>query len=213
MNFYPAKSRLQALRNLTLNTSKHIQFRRWVALYRTRFPYQELAPVPAIAESLNQQESVINGLIDSKTHDWAVFTLTEFYGTSTLLAYLATAPDYEGKGLARQAVNSALNNTLSKDTPYFWLEATPKLWGFYKKLGFKRLQLEYRIPEFYGSGSEKMGLFVRTHLSITHIEKKVVESFVSELLLSGYGIKESDPRYQQQMQVIHSYPHDIIEVE
>lgn len=203
--------RLQALKPFTLNHSSHIAFRRWLHLYKTRFPYQELAPITSIAKSINKSESLLTGLIDCQSNQWAGFTLVEMYGSSNLLAYLATAPDFEGQGLARKMVGELVSKSLSETTPYFWLEASPKLWKFYSKLGFKRLAIEYRIPEFYGKGTEKMGLFVRLHPSISHIEKKVVESFVSKLLLSGYGIKKTDRRYEKQMAVIQSYPHTVVE--
>lgn len=204
------QARLLALKPTSLKHSKHILFRHWAALYHTRFPYQELAPITSIAKSLDNSESSLSGLVDAKTNQWAGFTLSEYYGSSTLLAYLATAPKYEGLGLARKMVDELLAKSLSASKPYLWLEANPKLWGFYNKLGFKRLDMEYRIPEFYGDGSEQMGLFVRLHPSVAEVEKKVVESFVSELLLSGYDLKEKDSRYQRQMQVIHSYPQPVV---
>lgn len=210
MSHYQVNTRLQALQKFSLVQPNHIRFRHWAALYHSRFPYQELAPISGIADSIRKGESLLSGLIDSRSNQWTGFTLAEYYGNSTLLAYLATAPNFEGQGLARILVNDLLDNTLSEEKPYFWLEANPKLWKFYKKLGFKRLDMEYRIPEFYANGSEKMGLFVRLHPSIIHVEKKVVESFLSELLLTGYMLKENDPRYQQQMAVIHSYPHSVM---
>ncbi len=200
-------SKLQALQTVKLTRPGQFLFRSWARLYRSRFPYQELAPLPAIAKCLQQDESIIVGLLEPVSHQWAGFTLLESYGSSTLLAYLATAPDYEGLGLARQLVNQQLQTHLSKEKPYFWLEASPKLWSFYNKLGFVRLDLDYRIPEFYSSGSEKMGLFVQVFDSIEAIPKLVVKSFISDVLLTGYGIAESDVRYVNQMAVIQSYPH------
>lgn len=205
-----SKNRLQALQNISLVQSNHILFRSWAALYHSRFPYQELAPITSISQSLNCGENAINGIFDTVNQQWAGFTLIEYYGESTLLAYLATAPSFEGLGLARDMVEQSLQTNLTKEKPYYWLEANPKLWKFYKKLGFKRLDMEYRIPEFYAEGTEKMGLFVKTHSSISHIEKKVVESFVSKLLLDGYQITNKDPRYQQQMRVIEQLSQDTI---
>ncbi len=206
------RNRLQALKSLTLSTPNHIHFRHWVHLYHRRFPYQELAPVTSIARSLVKENAVITGLINSANNRWAGFTQYEYYGNSVLLAYLATAPEFEGRGLARQMVESLVNQTLGEKTPYFWLEASPKLWAFYAKLGFKRLDFEYRIPEFYSSGSEKMGLFVRLDKSVAELKKGQVEAFVSELLLSGYDIKESDWRYQRQMKIIRDYPKSTVKV-
>jgi GNAT superfamily N-acetyltransferase len=191
----------------------HFLFRSWARLYRARFPYQELAPLPAISKSIQQEASHIFGLIDSGSSLWAGFTLVEYYESATLLAYLATAPGFEGRGLARQLVAQQLKIQLSKDKPYFWLEASPKLWSFYTKLGFSRIDLDYRIPEFYGSGSEKMGLFVQVHSSIESIPKLVVESFVSDVFLSGYAIKKNDPRYIKQMAIIQHYPHQIFSID
>jgi len=201
------QARLQLLQAKILFSANHILFRHWVALYHQRFPYQELAPVTSIAKSLEASSSVISGVFDSISNQWAGFTLIESYGDSTLLAYLATAQNFEGLGLARQLVDEALQVNLTAESPYFWLEANPKLWNFYQKLGFKRLDIEYRIPEFYDSGSEKMGLFVKIHSSVSSIPKTVVESFISELFLTGYAIKANDSRYVQQMSVIQTYPH------
>lgn len=201
------QARLQLLHHKTLSSVNHILFRHWIALYHQRFPYQELAPVTSIAQSIETSSSVISGVVESTSNRWAGFTLIERYGDSTLLAYLATAPKFEGLGLARELVDEALLKNLTADTPYFWLEANPKLWSFYQKLGFKRLDIEYRIPEFYGSGSEKMGLFVKMYSSACSIPKTVVESFISELFLTGYAITAHDSRYLQQLSVIQAYPH------
>ena len=198
---------IKSLRPIKLNRPGHILFRSWARLYRSRFPYQELAPLPAIAKSLEQEESEILGLIDSRSNQLAGFTLVEFYQSSTLLAYLATAPDYEGQGLARMLINQQLAIHLTEKTPYFFLEANPKLWSFYTKLGFYRIDLDYQIPEFYGAGTEKMGLFVRLHCSQEKLPKSVVETFVSEVFLSGYELKKNDMRYQKQMAAIQRYPH------
>jgi GNAT superfamily N-acetyltransferase len=200
-------SKLNALKTIKVTRPGHFLFRSWARLYRSRFPYQELAPLSLIAKSLQQDESVIVGLVEPVSRQWAGFTLLESYGSSTLLAYLATAPHYEGQGLARKLVDQQLHTHLSKDKPYFWLEASPKLWSFYKKLGFVRLDLDYRIPEFYGSGSEKMGLFVQVFENAELIPKSVVESFISDVLLTGYGLAETDVRYVNQMAVIQRYPH------
>jgi len=207
MSDYSSQARLQLLQPKTLSSANHILFRRWAALYHQRFPYQELAPITSIAQSLEESTTTISGVIDSMVNQWAGFTLLESYGDSTLLAYLATAPEYEGFGLARELVTEAVQKNLTTDKPYFWLEANPKLWRFYRKLGFKRLDIEYRIPEFYSKGSEKMGLFVKTHSNVCSIQKNVVDSFISELFLNGYAIKANDPRYLQQMSVIQAYPH------
>lgn len=205
-----AANRLQALKPFTLTRPGHIRFRFWARLYRSRFPYREQAPITSIADSINKGESELSGLLDADSNHWAAFTLLESYSDSTLLAYLATAPQFEGQGLAKKLVHQLLANNLTADTPYFWLEAAPKLWPFYQKLGFKRLDLDYRIPDFHGSGSEKMGLFVVLHDSVENVRIQVVESFVSELLLQGYQLKQDDPRYGTQMQVIKDYPHDIV---
>jgi len=205
--------RLQPLKQIQLTRPGHVLFRRWAHLYRSRFPYQELAPLTAIESSLIAGDTIIHGQLDSASHQWVAFTLLERYSSSTLLAYLATHSDFEGQGLAKRLVDEQLQKYLTKQTPYFWLEANPKLWPFYQKLGFQRLPIPYFIPEFYGSGTEFMGLFVKTHSSVNAISKSVVEKFVSELLLTGYGIKESDERYQKQMKLIQEYPQVEFKVE
>lgn len=201
--------RLSNLQFVTLAQPQHMQFRHWAKLYHSRFPYQELAPLTSISKSIIKRESCLQGLTD-KQGGWAAFTLCEFYNSATLLAYLATAESYEGQGLAKIMVQRAVATHLCKDQSFFWLEANPKLWKFYHKLGFKRLDIDYRIPEFYADGTEKMGLFVKTHAPMAKVNKAVVANFVSELLLSGYDLSEADPRYQQQMSVIQTYPQSTI---
>ena len=201
--------RLKQLQQFTMLEPSHIRFRHWVKLYHSRFPYQERASVSSIAKSIRKKESMLQGLITRQGH-WGAFTLCEFYSESTLLAYLATAEDYEGQGLASQVVDNALKQYLSPAEPYFWLEANPKLWKFYKKLGFKLLDIDYRIPEFYSSGTEKMGLLVKTNFTLNSISVDVVKAFVSELLLSGYLLTKEDLRYQKQMAIIQNYPQSTI---
>ncbi|MEA3405405.1 MAG: GNAT family N-acetyltransferase [Pseudomonadota bacterium] len=206
-------NRLQSLKQVQLTRPGHFLFRSWAHLYRSRFPYQELAPLPLIETSLLSDDAVIQGLIDSRSNQWAAFTLLEFYQSSVLLAYLATDPAFENQGLARKLVNEQLEQNLTEQTPYFWLEANPKLWPFYQKLGFQRLPIPYFIPEFYGTGTEFMGLFVKAHSKISTIPKDVIQKFVSDLLLSGYGIKANDVRYTNQMDIIQNYPQAEFDVE
>lgn len=206
-------NRLKSLKKIKLTRPGHFLFRSWAHLYRSRFPYQELAPLTAVETSLLSGDSIIQGLLEGRSNKWAVFTLLEFYHSSTLLAYLATNPAFEGQGLARKLVNEQLDQYLTEQAPYFWLEASPKLWPFYQKLGFQRLPLPYFIPEFYASGTELMGLFVKVHSTVTVIPKSIVKDFVSDLLLTGYGIKNSDIRYKNQMDIIQNYPQAEFDIE
>ena len=198
------------LHSQTLTHSRHIKYRQWLALYHRRFPYQELAPSPMIEKSLEKGHVKIMGLYDRKNIRWAGFTLMEDYQQHQLLAYLSTAECYEGQGLARRLVNQSLQDSLSVERPYYWLEASPKLWKFYRKLGFKRLAINYRIPEFYGSGTEQMGLFIRLHSSVQQISKVEVRAFVQQLFQKGYDITSDDKRYQAQMAEIDAYPHSVV---
>jgi len=181
-------------------------FESWAILYQSRFPYQELAPLSSIKNSMENGLSNISGIVVSKTQQWVGFTLVEFYKEASLLAYLAVTPEFEGLGLSRKLVDQRLDEKLNKQTPYFFLEANPKLWSFYHKLGFYRLPMNYHIPEFYGDGVENMGLFIRTIPSITMVSKKTIRLFVSRVFLTGYGLKLTDPRYQQQMKIIEKIP-------
>jgi len=197
-------NRLQPLRPVTLRQPEHILFRRWVSLYRTRFPYQELAPVSMIEQSIRSGNNVIQGWVNTQKSQWVAFTLLEFYPTGTLLAYLATHPNYERQGLAKILVDQQLEHYLTKQMPFFWLEANPKLWAFYQKLGFYRLPIPYYIPEYSGEGVEQMGLFVKHHSSVSAISKEQLIEFVSQLFLSGYGLTKEDIRYQEQMKRIQA---------
>lgn len=201
-----AASRLHDLQSVCLTSPEHIAFRRWARLYRSRFPLSELAPLTAVEYGLRQDETVISGYQNRKS-DWAGFTLCEDYECGTLLAYLATSPDYEGQGLAKRMVDEQTEQALSADKPYFWLEANPKLWRFYHRLGFARLDMPYAIPNFNDDGTEAMALFVKTHASVsdTDVDKKLVKEFVSELFLEGYYVASDDPRYLAQMKVIEQY--------
>lgn len=201
-----AESRLSHLMPVRLTTPEHIAFRRWAKLYRSRFPVSELAPLTSVAHGLCEGESVIHGYQNRKA-DWAGFTLCESYRRGTLLAYLATSPDFEGQGLAKRMVDEQVAEMLTSDKPHFWLEANPKLWRFYHKLGFARLDMPYAIPNFNDDGVEVMALFVKTHESVSnqHVEKAWVEDLVSEMFLEGYLIREDDPRYVSQMNVIRQH--------
>ena len=192
-----------ALKPITLTSSQHFLFRSWAKLYRSRFPRQELAPLSTIAKAVDSKQSYISGLL-TQDNQWVGFAVIESYGKDALLAYLATAPNFEGMGLARTLVEQALDNCLSESSPYFFLEAAPKLWDFYQKLGFYRLPFDYAIPDFYGQGVSKMGLFIQLDESAESISKERLYHFVSDLLLEGYQLKACDQRYGQQMAKIDS---------
>jgi GNAT superfamily N-acetyltransferase len=200
--------RADGLTPVLLSHPDSMRFRRWAALYHQRFPYQELAPLSGIEQSLRDHQAVILGLM-TPDNDWAAFSMVEYLQQGTLLSYLATAKPFEGRGLAGELVRAQLATYLSRSHPYFWLEASPRLWPFYRHLGFRVLDFDFRIPEFHASGSEKMGLLIRPYAGVKQIEKAAVTAFVRELFLSSYGLKEADPRFVWQMQALARCPHNV----
>ena len=184
---------------MTLSHPDSLLFRRWVHLYAQRFPFYERSPVGSIAAGLLEGELLIEGLgVRSEVDghwDWASFVCYEPYLQGTLLAYLVTHPDFEGQGLARQLVAHLVQTSLSPQTPYFWLEAEPKLWGFYRSQGFFQLPFAYYIPRFYGDGVVKMGLFIKSVQPV--IERETVQEMVRTLYLQSYDLDEDDPRIEQ----------------
>jgi GNAT superfamily N-acetyltransferase len=202
--------RLAHLDRYQLKTPLHFLFRRWVHLYAQRFPFYERAPVAVLAEDLLSGHLKIEGDVfrDSYQHwQWASFTCLECYPTDVLLAYLATDPRFEGRGLASQLVTDQCWQMTSIERPHFWLEAEPKLWGFYRKQGFYQLNFSYEIPRFYQEGTVKMALFVKSRQ--TRLTRDHISEFVSTLYLKSYGVKEDDPRYLDGMRAVQSLPDTI----
>lgn len=207
----PAGLASGSLRYLTLSCPDSLLFRRWVHLYAQRFPFYERSPVASIAAGLLEGELFIEGLCfrsEVDRHwDWASFVCYETYPTGTLLAYLATHPDFEGRGLARQLVQGLVEQRLSHQQPYFWLEAEPKLWGFYRSQGFFQLPFTYYIPRFFGEGVVKMGLFVKSLRDV--IERSTVYEMVQTLYLQSYDLAEDDPRIEKGLAEVFSLPKQI----
>lgn len=191
-----------------LQSASNIFFRSWAALYHRRFPYSERAPISALADAINDGESIIIGLKGARSIEWASFAHCEFYSQGVLLAYLATAENFEGQGLARKTIQQAETKFLTEQSPYFWLEAAPKLWPFYQKLGYTRLDLPYQIPNYHDDGSEKMALFIKLHPSVSVLTKSTLHGFIKETFLQGYGLHEEDTRYLWQQQQVDNFPEE-----
>ncbi|GAB6035256.1 GNAT family N-acetyltransferase [Galenea microaerophila] len=207
-----AQNRFQPVVFKSLSNPHSLTFRRWAQLYAQRFPFYERAPLPALIEGLEQRKVALEGYLFRSPidghWDWASFVCYEPYPLGTLLAYLATHPDYEGQGLARQLVRQLVEKSLGPQTPYFWLEAEPKLWSFYRRQGFFALPFTYLIPRFFDEGTVEMALFIKS--AVSEVSRETVRQMVTTLYLQSYEISPEDPRFQQGLAEIEGLPEQIV---
>ena len=118
-----------------------------------------------------------------------------------LFSFLAIKESKRGLGLGTKLCLNAIEYFHS-DFKYEWLliEAKERQARLYEKLGFSRLLLDYRIPEFNSSSSVSMNLMLIKKGKVLATDS--LKEIIKDIFHRGYALLKGDKRVIEQLQRI-----------
>jgi len=123
-----------------------------------------------------------------------------------ILTFLAISEKYRAKGYGTLLCSEMIKQALHlKDISYLFVEAEKRQAFFYKKLGFKKLLLDYNVPSFNTQESTQMSLLLVpiTNKDMTYIDVKALKEIVSDVFIDGYSLNIDDERLKKQLNLIN----------
>ncbi|MDF1877868.1 GNAT family N-acetyltransferase, partial [Sulfurimonas sp. SAG-AH-194-L11] len=186
-----------------LDISKHLEL--WdesIEIYRDSFPEWE-----------REDEAVI--LKNIKANSYKMFAYKEdeeivgFYildiNTTldyTLFSFLAIKESHRGQGLGSKLVLHAVEYFHSSiKCDWLFIEAEERQAKLYARLGFKPLNIDYRVPAFNSQKSIKMSLMLIEEKSIDSLS---LHPIIKDIFIRGYGLKENDIRLINQLKSVEN---------
>ena len=182
-----------------LDVSKNLEL--WdetIKIYENSFPEWE-------------RESTQNILKNIQTGTYKMFSYVEekevigFYILDinsslnyTLFSFLAIKESKRGLGLGSKLCLNAINYFHSKiQVKYLLIEAEERQAQLYEKLGFSKLELDYRVPEFNSSNSVKMNLMLINEAKA--LDSNSLKKIIEDIFYRGYSLEKNDIRVSEQL--------------
>jgi len=118
-----------------------------------------------------------------------------------LFSYLAVKESLRGNKIGTKLCIHAINN-FKKSTNFNFLiiEAENRQAKLYQKIGFKKILIDYYVPQFNSMNSEKMNLlYIQKQEKLNSLKLKII---IKNIFNYGYSLKKDDPRIKQQLDLI-----------
>jgi len=179
-----------------------------VEIYRESFPDWEREPEDLIIERIQQgQYLLFVGIEKIETPEnvvgfYILDLATEF--NYVLFSFLVIAKNQRGKNYGTLMCKEAIRY-FKKEINVDWLfiEAENQQAIFYEKLGFRTLNLDYKVPKFGEPGSVKMHLMaINAHKSINQISGTTLAHIITHIFLNAYHLNKNDHRIDDQFALI-----------
>ncbi|MDQ7043051.1 MAG: GNAT family N-acetyltransferase [Sulfurimonas sp.] len=117
-----------------------------------------------------------------------------------LFSFLAIKKEKRGLGLGSKLCLEAIEYFFKNlNCSWFFIEAEERQAKLYSKLGFKALDIDYRVPAFNSQKSIKMSLML---LKEQTIDRDSLLSIIKDIFIRGYGLNKNDIRLEEQLQRI-----------
>jgi GNAT superfamily N-acetyltransferase len=177
------------------------QWQQAMALYRRSSPVWEREPEIDLAQRINNRDYRCMLLLDD---DQVVgFSLMDLCAEQgyLLLSYIVVDEKYRGQGWGRHLVEE-LRSFFEQHEAYFkWLllEAETGPTGFYSRLGFYRLNIDYQSPDVDSGQSTPMQLMVIGHGDEPVISRGKLAKIIRHVFVEGYHLAPSDRRLTAQL--------------
>ena len=170
-------------------------------IYRDSFPEWEREDELSLLKNLKSgQYKIFAYLCDAELIGFYILDLSKKLHY-TLFSFLAVKESYRGEGIGSKLCLEAIALFgQSDDAKYLLIEAEPRQVKLYKKLGFKSLEIDYRVPKFDSDMSIPMDLLFISKEK--NLPKKDLKKIVEDIFIRGYALSKSDIRVIKQLERI-----------
>jgi len=185
--------------NKFVNVSENLDL--WsnaIAIYNNSFPEWEKENIDNISKNIKKGKyKMVAYTSDNEVQGFYILDIN-YKLNYTLFSFLAVKENLRGKGIGTKLCLNAINY-FQNNIPCQWLliEAEDRQAKFYGKLGFKKIIIDYAIPEFNSVESVKM------HLMCIEKDKKLDKlsliNIIKNIFTFGYCLNKEDKRIQEQL--------------
>lgn len=171
-------------------------------IYRETFSEWEREPEAVLASRMEEGRYVVSAcaLADGRIVGFHIVdaVLPDGYA---LFSYLGVTKAHRGKGYGTELCRHAIESFRKNDAlEIMYIEADDRQSRFYGRLGFQRLDLDYRVPRFDGPGSEPMHLLaIPLADHVAALTRGELRAAVRSIFVDGYQLKPGDPRIDEQL--------------
>ncbi|MEA1982146.1 MAG: GNAT family N-acetyltransferase [Campylobacterota bacterium] len=182
-----------------LDLSLHLDY--WdetIRIYTDSFPKWEREDTSNILKNIkNGTYKMFSYLEDGVVVGFYILDINSSLNYA-LFSFLAIKESRRGEGLGSKLCLSAIeyfHKNIKSD--WLFIEAQQRQAELYKKLGFSKLSLDYRVPEFHSSNSVVMNLMLlkKNKELDAHSLKKIIK----DIFHRGYSLVDTDMRIQEQI--------------
>ncbi len=173
-----------------------------VRIYEEAFPEWEREPERVLVMRIGQgRYKMYAGMIEGRAVGFYILDIEAEGQIYALFSYIAVDVRERGKGYGAELTRHAFE-VFSGLRGRRWMltEAEKRQAELYGRLGFLKIDVDYLVPRYDGSGSEAMSLmavpFDRSAVSISGAELRQI---VERIYRSGYKLDADDPRLEEQL--------------
>jgi len=169
-----------------------------VKIYEDSFPKWEREDTQNILKNIqNGTYKMFSYLQDKEVVGFYILDINSSLNY-TLFSFLAIKESKRGLGLGSKLCLNAIEYFHSKiQSECLLIEAEERQARLYEKLGFSKLALEYRVPEFNSLKSVKMNLMLINESR--ELDSNSLKKIIEDIFYRGYSLEKNDPRVSEQL--------------
>jgi len=119
----------------------------------------------------------------------------------TLFTFLAVKENLRGNGIGTKLCQNAIDNFNNYiQSQWLLIEAEDRQSKFYGKLGFKKILIDYFVPEF--NSMESVNMHLMCIKKDKDLDSLSLTNIIRNIFLFGYSLDEKDKRIQNQLNKI-----------
>ncbi len=170
-------------------------------IYRDSFPEWEREDELTLLKNLKSgQYKIFVSLCDAEVIGFYILDINKQLHY-TLFSFLAVKESYRDEGIGSKLCLESIEFFQKNDAiKYLLIEAEPRQAQLYKKLGFKSLEIDYRVPKFDSDESVTMELLCMSKAK--KLPKNNLKKIVEDIFTRGYALSKSDIRVIKQLERI-----------
>ncbi len=182
----------------------------WEVLYKAAFKEDQRTPMSQLHDGVRSGQLLLHRTVETQ-QGLLCFTITNILPSVALLAYIATDSTKRSSGIGSKHLKQLLKSvaadhpkllglfaeiesTREKDIDEEAKKQRKRRLAFYQRLGFKRLQSDYRIPSYDVKAKDEAGELLWYEFGSTPIGCERMAAIVKEIYTDAYHLKEDDAR-------------------